>query len=144
MKTLIKYSLTGVMNTAVDYAIFALLNAVFGMHYLLAQTFSYALATVNSYVVNRKWTFRRTGRAKRDELLKFLAVNALMFGLSTAILALFHGFLDWNTLISKGIAIFVATGAGFSLNKLWVFRHSETLEEVTKVAESVESHPGKA
>lgn len=141
MGTLIKYGITGVLNTLVDYAAFFLLSSLFGVHYLIAQTISYACGTVNSYVMNRKWTFRRTGRATKGEMLKFLVVNGLMFGLSTAILAIFHEIIGWSALVSKGIAIVAATGAGFLANKLWVFRDSGSSVHVTEVSNHVESSP---
>lgn len=139
MGMLMKYALTGVLNTVLDYAIFGLLNAVFGVHYLIAQTISYAVATINSYLVNRSWTFRSSEPGRKGEWLRFLTVNLFTFGISTAVLAVFHGGLGWNTLIAKGIAVVVATGAGFAANKYWVFRVKEASPDVTKVSNSVES-----
>ncbi|WP_101808068.1 GtrA family protein [Paenibacillus sp. FSL W8-1187] len=144
MGTLVKYGLTGVMNTLVDYGVFALLHALLGVNYLIAQTASFACGTINSYVVNRSWTFGRRGRAQKAEMLKFLAVNGLMFGLSTSILVLCEEWLGWNALIGKAISIIAATGIGFILNRLWVFRESGPADEATKVASLVESEPGKS
>ncbi|QJC53349.1 GtrA family protein [Paenibacillus albicereus] len=128
------------MNTLVDYGVFVLLHALLGVNYLLAQTASFACGTINSYLVNRTWTFGRRGRADKAELLKFLAVNGLMFGLSTAILVVCEEWLGWNALIGKAISIVIATGIGFILNRLWVFRESGASAEVTKVAKLVETN----
>lgn len=67
-----------------------------------------------------------------------------MFGLSTSILVLCEEWLGWNALIGKAISIIAATGIGFILNRLWVFRESGPADEATKVASLVESEPGKS
>ncbi|WP_052702986.1 GtrA family protein [Paenibacillus beijingensis] len=127
MGTLIKFALTGCLNTVIDYAVFGLLNALLGVNYLLAQTISFACGTINSYLVNRKWTFQRRGGVSAGEALKFLAVNGFTFGISTAVLAILHSGLQWNALAAKAIAVVIATAAGYAANRYWVFREAETL-----------------
>lgn len=124
MGTFVKFALTGILNTMIDYAVFGLLNALLDVHYLVAQTISYACGTVNSYWVNRTWTFRRSGGPNAGEAIKFLAVNGFTFGISTAALALLHSGLHWNTMAAKAVAIAVAMAAGFAANKYWVFRET--------------------
>jgi putative flippase GtrA len=55
----IKYSLTGVMNTAVDFGVFALLTWL-GLGMYISQVISYSAGILNSYIVNRSWTFKTT------------------------------------------------------------------------------------
>ena len=143
MLTMMKYAMTGVANTLVDYAVFALLNVVFGVHYLIAQTISYACGTANSYLLNRSWTFKRTGKAVKGELLRFVGVNVLMYGLSTGILTLLHSSWGWNTLLAKAISIIFATGAGFAANKYWVFGAGASETDMTKVSQSAEPQTEK-
>jgi len=49
------------MNTVVDFAVFALLAAG-GLSVLLAQWLAYGCGVLNSYLWNRRWTFRVKGK----------------------------------------------------------------------------------
>lgn len=60
---LIKFALVGVVNTLIDFAVYALLTTI-GVNYILAQWISYSAGILNSYVMNRKWTFEK--KEKRD------------------------------------------------------------------------------
>lgn len=55
---LIKFALVGVVNTLIDFAVYALLTTI-GVNYILAQWISYSAGILNSYVMNRKWTFKK-------------------------------------------------------------------------------------
>lgn len=59
---LIKFALVGVVNTLIDFAVYALLTTI-GVNYILAQWISYSAGILNSYVMNRKWTFEKKKKA---------------------------------------------------------------------------------
>ncbi len=56
----IKFALVGLLNTAVDVAIFFLLTWV-NTPYVAAQVVSYSCGAANSYLLNKFWTFRSSG-----------------------------------------------------------------------------------
>ena len=110
----------GVGNTAVDFIAFFLL-ALGGMPYLAAQALSYAAGIVNSYFLNRRWTFRVVRKANALEAGRFIIVNALSLLMSLGLLAVLHGENQLSLWLSK----FIATGGGLVVNyigsRLWVF-----------------------
>lgn len=55
----IKFNIVGIMNTAVDFAIFALM-VFLGLHHMISQVISYSCGVVNSYLWNKFWTFKTT------------------------------------------------------------------------------------
>ena len=57
----IKFGLVGVLNTLINWIIFALLNFV-GVYYIVANVIAYAIATANSYIWNSKWVFKYNGK----------------------------------------------------------------------------------
>ncbi len=54
----IKFNIVGVMNTALDLGIFALLTWI-GVGEGLAKTVSYSCGVLNSYFWNSRWTFKQ-------------------------------------------------------------------------------------
>ena len=58
LKKFIKFGITGVMNTLVDFVVYSLLTFGLSVNLYLAQVVGYSCGMVNSYVVDRRWTFR--------------------------------------------------------------------------------------
>ena len=84
-----KFAVVGVVNTLIDYGVFALLAQVLFVNVYLAQVISYSCGILNSYIWNRSWTFRSENRFFGPTLVRFLALNLCMLGISTAVLAFF-------------------------------------------------------
>ena len=64
-----RFVLVGIINTVVDLGVLNLLIQVThtgqrGFDFMLIKTTSFMVAVMNSYYLNRSWTFRATGRHK--------------------------------------------------------------------------------
>ena len=64
-----RFILVGIINTFVDLGVLNLLIQVThtgekGLHFMLIKTTSFMVAVMNSYYLNRSWTFRDKGRQK--------------------------------------------------------------------------------
>lgn len=57
-----RFGMVGVLNTLVDLCVFGVLFYAAGAPLLLANSCAYALAALNSYCVNKAWTFRDSSR----------------------------------------------------------------------------------
>ena len=101
---------------------------------------------VNSYLVNRYWTFNKTGSVKGQEIWKFIGVNILSLITTLVCLNLFHDVLSLHLFANR---VFALLGIGYRLsgkaavmfckllampfslavnflgNRLWVFRAGE-------------------
>jgi len=122
----IKFSLVGILNTVVDFGIFAALNWALGeKFYRISQTLSYSCAVINSYFLNKSWTFQAGHRFNLLEMIKFLSVNLVSLGVSLYFLSLFHDHYGIDILWSKVGATFFSVIINFLGNKLWVFRKTE-------------------
>jgi putative flippase GtrA len=110
----------GAGNTAVDFTVFFILSMA-GMLYLPAQALSYTAGVVNSYFVNRIWTFRVANKVSFPEAASFLTVNCLSLLAASGFLHILYDANHLNLWFSKCIA----TGAGVIVNytgsRLWVF-----------------------
>lgn len=118
----IKFNIVGIMNTAVDFAIFVLLTSVFGLHHMIAQVISYSCGIVNSYLWNKFWTFKQKRAFSSSEALKFLIVNIISLGVSLIFLYIFRDRAGLSVLVSKVIATMFSLVVNFAGNKFWVFK----------------------
>lgn len=115
---LIKFSIVGASNTAVDLIVFFSLWFV-GVPSLSAQVLSYSAGMINSFFWNRSWTFQAKGRVEAGEVLRFLIVNIAGLSISAALLSISSG---QPLFISKMIATFAGMAVTFIGSRFWVFR----------------------
>ena len=120
---LVKFSITGVINTGVDFAVFIILGYI-GVPTYLAQAVSYSCGMVNSYIINRSWTFKSKGRFWSKELIKFVASNMMQMLLSIVVMWVFISKVGMVKIVAKACATVIILLIGFSINRIWVFGKS--------------------
>ena len=83
-KQIVKFAVVGVANTLIEFSIFLLLLYVASWNLLMSNTTAYAFALINSFLMNRYWTF--SGKNKHVHWSRqfplFLAVSLIGLGLS--------------------------------------------------------------
>lgn len=117
-----KFALVGVVNTLLDMGLFALLAQLLGVNVYLSQCISFSAGVLNSYLINRSWTFRTKEAFWSPALVRFLLLNVAMLAVSTAIIWLFYDLLGIHKLIAKVISTGCTLVVSFLINRLWVFR----------------------
>lgn len=117
----IKFNLVGIINTAVDFAVFTLLT-ILGMHHMISQVISYSCGVVNSYLWNKFWTFKQKRAVSGAEALKFIIVNIVSLGVSLIFLYIFRDKIGLHVMVSKVIATLFSLVVNFTGNKFWVFK----------------------
>ena len=86
-----RFAVVGVLNTIVDYGLFNLLG--YGLHVslVLAQAIGVTAGIVNSFLLNKLWTFRSRGWGDwRRELTAFLLVSGIGFAINVGGFAVLH------------------------------------------------------
>lgn len=121
----LKFNAVGLVNTLIDFVIFTLLNSI-GMMYALAQVVSYSAGTANSFILNKKVTFRDRNRSNNEgfdkiQLLKFIVLNLVVLGISLVLMHLLTDKLGVQVLISKVLVTFVTVIINFFGSRKWVF-----------------------
>jgi len=117
-----KFGVVGISNTLVDWGIYYILTRWLGLSALpvIAKAISYGAGILNSYIWNKRWTFRSQQQGVRP-LLLFVGVNLIGMGFNALALkaGLFFG-------ISELLSLLLATSAtllwNFLLSKQVVFR----------------------
>lgn len=121
-KKFLKFGLTGGLNTVIDFAVYTVLLSVFGVNLYAAQVAGYACGTLNSYIVNRSWTFQSKNKFLSGELIRFILVNLITLGISLVLMySLQLFFPGMNKIILKLPVVAATIVVNFVLSKLWVF-----------------------
>jgi putative flippase GtrA len=87
----------------------------------LANACGFAVSVVSNYYLNRRWTFRSTGRVA-TEFPKFVAVSAFAYIGNVAVLTLCHSHFKLGAIVSQLIAIAAVMPFNYIVNKLWSFK----------------------
>ena len=121
IRSFIKYSLVGVMNTVIDFAVFYLLNTLLGMSMVPAQIISFLAGTLNSFLANRKWTFRVEGVINKGEVLRFCLGKAGYLVCNLLLLELFTWLLPISPFIAKFPTAVILIFFNYLYDKVVVF-----------------------
>ena len=116
---LIKFCLVGAVNTGVDFTVFTVLSNM-GVLLLVAQVVSYTCGVLNSFLLNRTWTFRGRGHSS-GQLIRFLALNLGTLTITYRLLVYFQHHLVWPLLVCKLVATVVSFVINFVGSRLWIF-----------------------
>jgi putative flippase GtrA len=97
----------------------------------ISNVTGYAVGLVASYTLNRTYTFK-SQQSRRSELIRFLIVFAVAYGLNfVALLILIHK-LGLNSGLSQVLAGVVYVGISFIMNKYYVFKSMDEGKSATR------------
>lgn len=116
----VKFVLVGLLTTAINFAVFAMLLFA-GVHYLVAAVTAFLIATFNSYTWNRIWTFR-AGHHRHQRLVKFTIIQSTGLAVNLSVLALLVEYAGWPALLAQLGANACVVVTNFTGNKFWTFR----------------------
>lgn len=116
----LRFCVVGAINTGIDFTVFAILYA-WGVPLFPAHTLSYSCGIINSFLLNRKWTFKEPEYQPIGQLIRFIALNLFTLSATYGLLVWFHHFWGWPTLVSRLLAMVVSLTINFIGSRLWVF-----------------------
>lgn len=132
-----RFSIVGVVNTLLDLCLFNTLlwllptrNTLLILGY---NSLAYAIGAINSFLLNKYWTFQRTHTTTPGEVVRFILttiVGILCSDLILWVAGLFLSSIPGNTALlnnlAKLLAIMGTVGVSYLGMRLWVFvRKSE-------------------
>ena len=77
----------GLINTGIDFSIFSIALFVANTSLVVANTIAYCVATANSYLMNKYWTFAGGSMTvvSTNEITRFLGFNLVGLALSNIV-----------------------------------------------------------
>lgn len=118
---LIKYCLIGCSGASIDFLVYTLLVTHSNIHYQYINIFSTSLGIINNYFLNSFFNFKVKDHSLL-RLLSFYMVGSLGIAMTAGILFVLIELLNFNSILSKIITIFIVTIFQFLLNKFITFR----------------------
>ena len=116
---LMSYSLIGIISLLIDIIVYVLLSDVFLISKSLSKIISYILASINSFLGNKIFTFKLKSYNFREPL-KFILIYTISFFANFLthdfFLNVFNGFQPF--IIASIVSIII----NFSGLKIWVFK----------------------
>jgi len=73
-----RFILVGVLNTVITITIFLFLTNFVKLDYRLSNSIGYIIGVINSFIWNKKWTFK-TKNSLKSEFLKFIVVFIISY-----------------------------------------------------------------
>lgn len=117
-----KYSIVGVFNTIIGLGTIFVLFNVYQINYIIANIIGYSFGLINSFMWNKKWTFKSSAHYSKEMSMFFLvfivsyAANLIALIISVEVLGLNHNI----SFVLSSIFYFVI---GFMANRKWTFSH---------------------
>ena len=116
---LVRFGLVGCSNTALSWCTYALLVHS-GVPVLLASAVAWTLGALNSFVLNRRWTFR-SRRRWTPELVRFGIVQCAGLAMNLVLLAALTRDAGVRPLVAQALVYPATTLATFALSRQWAF-----------------------
>jgi putative flippase GtrA len=111
VRQFLKVGVIGVLNTVTFFVIFNILRSTTDMNRPLAVSIAFAVATLLSYVLNRRWTFKlKDGNVVLRETVIFYAVNLLAWAVTVAVVESADAVFGPLDRLGENIALIVAAG----------------------------------
>ncbi|MBI4414835.1 MAG: GtrA family protein [Candidatus Kerfeldbacteria bacterium] len=123
----VKFGLVGVTNTLWDFLVYLLLTRGwlgFHMTPIVANGIAFVAAMVNSYILNKRWTFRDSSPQHHIQFTKFSIINLVTLALYELLFYIFHQRMHLYDIIGKLIAVLLVMIWNFSANRYWTFKNA--------------------
>ena len=121
VRQFIKYGLVGASNTVLTFVTYTVLVSATGLHYLIALVLGYLVGSVNSYVLNRHWTFRARDLAHSQTGMRFALVQVVAIAANELLLYLFVHDLSVAKVAAQAILTVPVLAVTFFVNRWWSF-----------------------
>lgn len=126
MKQLVRFVVVGGINTGIDFLVLniemVLSGITSGPGMIVQNSISFGIATVNSYFLNKSWTFEDKDSNKEGvKFSQFLAVSIVGISINGGVVYLVTTFIDPVLGISPQLWANIAKLAATGISLIWNF-----------------------
>lgn len=116
----ILYAIVGVANTIVGFGVMVILT-YFGLAPELANAIGTIAGVLNSYILNKKFTFKSQNTHTRD-FTRFIVAMGIAYGANLLVLMLMYRIFGIDKYICLIVANVIYTIVGYLVSKFWAFK----------------------
>ena len=117
----LRFIIVGLINTLLTLSTIYILVICFKVNNYISNVSGYIVGLINSYIINRNWTFSGT-KDKSREIMNFILLFVVCYLLQFIILKTMIELMNINALISQFLSMAVYTVVNFIGNKYIVFK----------------------
>lgn len=120
---LFRYVIMGGIAFLADFSTFFSLTFFYGVHYLIANFFSFFVGLVTNYSIGTFWVFKERKIEKRNNefiLVLLISVGALL--LTQLLLWFFTEIVDTHYTVSKIVASVLVLVYSFAVRKILIYK----------------------
>jgi putative flippase GtrA len=121
VRQFVKFGTVGVLNTVLTLAVYTLLANGLGVYYVAASAIAFTVGTVNSFLINRRWTFRGHSGDPLTPVRWFVVQGSGLLVDLGLVYALVDG-AGVDKLVGQAVAISIVVVLTFFANRAWTFR----------------------
>ncbi len=117
---ILRFGAVGLGSNALLYLLYLAATAV-GIEPKVAMSLLYVVGVLQTFVLNKQWTFRHEGHVRRTAIRYWVAYAALYLA-NVVLLIVFVDMAGLDHRIVQGVLILVIGLVLFALQKYWVFQ----------------------
>lgn len=125
---LVRYGVVGLVSNFILYAAYLALTWA-GMDPKIAMTSVYAIGVLQTFFLNRRWSFRDVG-AHGSAFVRYCFSYALGYAINLVALYFFVDYCGYSHQIVQAVMVVVIAFMMFVLHKYWVFRSPWSSESI--------------
>lgn len=114
-----KFMLVGICSSTVVLLFTTLFTSFFGIFYAVSAIMSLEIGVVTAFFAHEKWTFKKISKINKTStrFVKYNIFSLVGFGINELTLILLTSKFGIHYVVSEGIAILVAFGFNYIINK---------------------------
>ncbi|MCX7746766.1 MAG: GtrA family protein [Clostridia bacterium] len=121
IKQAFKFGIVGILNTGLTWIVYKVCRLVLNISLDPANFIGYFIGTLNSYILNKKWTFKSKGNIKRESVV-FFGIAAICYAMQHGMLKYLHEYLNIHEDIAMILSMVFYTIINFLAHKFVTFR----------------------
>lgn len=122
IKQFFRFCVTGITGAIIDFGFLYLLIEFANLNYLLSATISFVLALIDTYLLNKYWTFQNKENNHAKQFSKFLLTSLVGLLINLGIMYLMVDVLLIWYIFAKIIASIIVLFWNFLMNKHFTFK----------------------
>jgi putative flippase GtrA len=128
VRQFVKYGVVGASNTVLTFVVYTVLVTL-GLEYLVAVVLGYCVGSLNSYILNRHWTFQARDIAHTTAGTRFAIVQAFAIAANVLLLYVFVHHLGVAKIPAQAILTLPILAITFFANRWWSFARPREQDE---------------
>jgi putative flippase GtrA len=117
----VKFNFVGILNTGITVIVYNIL-LFFKVDELFAYPIAYVVGLVNSFIMNKLWTFGKRQSFSIWETVKFTIVNLIAFGGGQLFLYFNKTYFLLSPVIAQLLTLIFSIPCNYIGAKYWVFK----------------------